>query len=396
VSRLNNIIEPIKIIRKYLTILLATILCTCAYAQEVEGLMKRKYIPCDDIIYNSLFLIPEHFERNNMDTVTAIVSYWEKHCGISEPLLRIKILLAINADTLHEKIYNNIPIINYLSYYREMRTNDRPAYNFEPYYLVPPASDSFDHFTKELALKLRKKKSNSELDNFFLDFYSNNFDNIFFRLQDTLLTNSILKLAYEKEVGRYINLPEWHYSIYSGIWIPTGNIRIVGNHPIIGFQIGLRRKNLLIDGAIDFKFGSSPKTYFVEENDSLYSTTHFFGGFFGVELGYNLINYKTHELDVLTGIGFDGFDALSIGNSKDPDRIAKSINSLNLNLGIGYRKYFKNKTYIGLEARYNFVNYQNTNGTDLTGNTLTIRLKYGISRNLRRDENLRRLDNKKL
>lgn len=87
-------------------------------------------------------------------------------------------------------------------------------------------------------------------------------------------------------------------------------------------------------------------------------------------------------------------DVLNIGKGEDPNRITKSLNSLNLNLGIGFRNYFQNRTYWGFEARYNFVNFKNTGGTDLTGNTISIRLNLGLSRNYNMDRKLMLLDNK--
>jgi hypothetical protein len=108
------------------------------------------------------------------------------------------------------------------------------------------------------------------------------------------------------------------------------------------------------------------------------------------------MRYKLHELDILGGCGWDGFDALEIGKTNDPNRVTKSINALNLNLGVGYRKYLKNKSYVGIEMRYNVIDYQNRSGTDLTGNTVTVRLKFGTSRNLYRDNTLMRLDHKKI
>jgi hypothetical protein len=384
---------------RYLVVFLATILYAQSYSQDVEHLMTKKYIDCRDIIYNSALLIPEHFAKNNSDTVAALVNYWEKHCGISEPLLRLKILLAINADTLNESLYRKTHIINQLLYYRErVKRQDNGYDDYEFQYTPPPSiNSSLDIFTKDLALKLLQREVNSELEIFFLDFYSNNFDKIFLRLQDTSLKSFKLRQAYYKEINSEINKHERHFSIYSGVWIPNGNLSVVGNHPIIGFQGGMKnKKGIMMDIAFEVKFNNSPNGYFVEKNDSLYSTTHFFGGFFGAELGYELINYKSHELDLVGGCGWDGFDALEIGEPNDPDRVTKTINALNLNLGLGYRKYFKNKTYIGIEARYNFVDYQNKNGTDLSGNTLTLRLKYGISRNLYRDKKLMQLDYEKI
>jgi hypothetical protein len=378
--------------RKLLLYSLTFLLYGQLYSQEVEGLMTRKSISCNDIIYNSAFLIPEHFEKNNMDTVAAIVNYWENQCGIIEPLLRIKILLAIKADTLNENIYSNLPIIIYLLNYREKKRAEVSGVEFGDYFGTLQAMKLFDNFTQELAIEL-KKKENSELDNFFLDFYSNNFEKIFWRLQDTTLTGSNVEESYDSEVSKYINRSEGHFSVYSGTWLPIGNLSIVGIHPIIGFQAGLKIRKVLIDGVLELKLGNSPNVYFVQKDDSLYSTTHFFGGFLGLELGYELMNFKSFEVDFLAGSGWDGFDVLSIGSSSDPNRITKTISALNFNLGIGFRKYFRNRSYIGIETRYNFINYSNPKGTDLSGNTLTIRLKHGVSRNLDRDRNLMRLDN---
>jgi hypothetical protein len=390
----RNFIE----MKKYLPLLSLMFLYGQSYSQDIERMMTKKHLDCSDIIYNSTFLIPEHLEKNNSDTITAILNYWENRCGISEPLLRLKILFAINADTLNENIYERTPLLNYLVSYRErikIQNNGIEEYRFYNENLV--INNTFDNFTKELALKLQRKNSHSDLDNFFLDYYSNNFDKIFLRLQDTSLADSKLGRTYLHEANRFVNIPEGHFSVYSGVWIPNGNLSIIGNHPIIGFQGGVKnKKGIMIDATLEFRFGNSPNTYFVKKNDSLYSTTHFFGGFIGVELGYELMRYKLHELDILGGCGWDGFDALEIGKTNDPNRVTKSINALNLNLGVGYRKYLKNKSYVGIEMRYNVIDYQNRSGTDLTGNTVTVRLKFGTSRNLYRDNTLMRLDHKKI
>ncbi len=381
--------------KRYLLILLTALFFSQAYSQDVEEMMTKKYISCNDIIYNSSFLIPEHFEKNNMDTLSAIINYWESRCGMNEALLRTKILLAINADTLNESIYDKVPIISYLSIYREEQRIINKVY-YGNYYWTQPIDNSFDTFTQELAVKLKNEDENSELESFFLDFYSNNFDEIFFRLQDTSLADTKIKEDYDQAVDRFSRWPDGHFSVYSGVWIPNGKLDILGLHPILGFQGGAKYKKLLVDAIMEFKFVKSPNTYFVQKDDSIYSTTHFFGGFIGLDLGYELIKHKSHEINILGAIGWDGFDAINIGTTNDPNRVTKTINSLNLNPGIGYRKYFKNRSYIGIEARYNFVNYKNNNGTDLSGNSITIRLKYGLSRNLYRDNVLRQFDNKKI
>jgi len=90
------------------------------------------------------------------------------------------------------------------------------------------------------------------------------------------------------------------------------------------------------------------------------------------------------------GIGYDGFEAIS--ENVDAGVASKSINSLNINLGAGYRYYYKGDgRYLSLQPRINTVNYANKRGSDLSGNTISIRLIWGFSSNEGRDRQLERL-----
>jgi hypothetical protein len=97
------------------------------------------------------------------------------------------------------------------------------------------------------------------------------------------------------------------------------------------------------------------------------------------------------EIDVVGGIGYDGFEAIS--EDVDAGIGSKSINSLNINIGAGYRYYYKKNSgqYVCLQPRINAVNYANKGGSDLSGNTLSIRLIWGFSSNDGRDQQLQRL-----
>ena len=381
---------------RHLLLLVALILLPMlSFPQEVEHLMTRKYIPCSDVAYNSSLLIPEHYRKGNMDTVSALMQYWETRCGIGEPLLRLKILFAIKGDTFSEEIYEDVAIISSLLYSK--RSEIVITIGFDYLHGTHYSLDySFFQFVQSLARALRQERAYSPIEQFFLDFYAGDVDHIFRRVLDTSLSATILQEAYQREAATYLRMPEGHFSIYSGIWMPMGNASILGNHPLIGFEGGLKQKRWMLDALVEFKFLRSPNTYLVVKDDSTFTTDHFFGGQIGLSGGYELLRYQSNEINLLGGIAWDGFDALSIGEVNDPDRITKTINALNLNLGIGYRKYFRDKSYIGIDTRYNFVDYRNPGGTDLDGHTLTIRLKYGLSRNGYRDRNLRMLDHPSL
>lgn len=360
-------------------------------AQEVEQLMTKKYIPCEDIILNATTLIPEYYQKNKTDTLTALIHYWEEQCGINESLLRLKILLAIEADTMNEAIYENVPVIAYLNDYRRRVRFEKEGKKYAHYYWSPPVEKKFDAFIQQLAEQLQAKKSYDELSQFFIDFYANDFDGILYRLQDSSLAETEIGKVYEEAAEYYLNEIEGHFSLYSGMWIPRGNIDVLGIHPMLGFQVGYKKRKLLLDFAIEIRFGRAANDFFVLEEDSVYKSSHFFGGLIGIESGYELFRFKSHEIDLLGGVAYEGADILEIGDFRSSDYVSKSINTLNLNIGFGYRFYLKNKSYLGLEGRYNVVNYKNT-PTDLSGNTITVRLKYGISRNKSRDRNLLLLD----
>jgi len=67
-----------------------------------------------------------------------------------------------------------------------------------------------------------------------------NADKIFYKIQDSKYAETALSREYYKIVNSYLKMPEFHMSWITGIWIPTGNLAIIGLHPEIGFQMGAK------------------------------------------------------------------------------------------------------------------------------------------------------------
>ncbi|MFT6844799.1 MAG: hypothetical protein ACJAUV_000987 [Flavobacteriales bacterium] len=382
---------------KYYFLITGLLFNVFAFSQEtnVVELLNKKHIPCVDVFHNSLNLIPDNYNSNNIEVVIAIMQYWQTKCDISEPLLRLKILLAIKADTLNESLLKNAPVLNYLINYRDNKRNEINTmdFHYNHYYRISGEEKKFNDFTKKLALEIIGNKINiNSLSRFFLDFYSDNFENKLLQLNQDSFPSETLQDDYKKRIQYYNNLTQGHFALYTGFWIPSGNINILGNHPIIGCQGGLKQKKIRVDLAVEFKFLNSQNTYLTVKSDSIYSTNYFFGGYFGAEVGYELLKTNTFEFDFLAGIGWDGFDALSIDQPNSKEKLSKSINSLNLNFGVGLKKFIIGSSYLGLDVRYNLVDYKNAGGTSLNGNTFSIRIKYGGLGNYRRNNTLKKLD----
>jgi hypothetical protein len=74
----------------------------------IEKLMTKRAINCADILYNSSLLIPTYFHDGKIDSMRLVMKYWEDRCGLAEPLLRAKILLAIRDGNFEESLYEPI------------------------------------------------------------------------------------------------------------------------------------------------------------------------------------------------------------------------------------------------------------------------------------------------
>jgi len=129
-------------------------------------------------------------------------------------------------------------------------------------------------------------------------------------------------------------------------------------------------------------------------NDSIWNTTHFLGVYIGLDLGYELFRFENISFNLIGGIGYDAFDALEVNETCSCETSRKSLGSLNLNIGLGNKYYIKNWNYIGVDLKYNIVDYNNPNGTDLSGNAITLNVIFGFIGGKFQDRRLQELDYK--
>lgn len=364
--------------------LLTIIFCTSnVYGQidGVESLMTRRYLSCQDIEYNVQFLIPEFYKKDSKDTLKAIIDYWEKHCGLTEEIIRCKILLAIENDNFNESIYDS-DILDYIVSYKNLAGSLRNKYVYMDthydWYYYTNQPDTLRNFTACLAKDLLERDDLEPIEIFFLKMYSNEFETAFSMLQSDEFLETKIQKYYLDKIKRYKRQIVSHGDFLLGAWIPKGNLEIVGTHPFVGFRGGLQYYRLIADVSVGFKLDKSPNIYQVYTNDSVWNTDYFFGAFFGLDFALEMFRIKNSSFDLIGGAGYDGFDALKVDDPNSKTDITKTINALNLNIGIGYKYNINPWKYIGIDFKYNIVDYNNEMGTDLSGNTLTINLIYGF------------------
>ena len=171
----------------------------------------------------------------------------------------------------------------------------------------------------------------------------------------------------------------FHTALATGVWVPTGNLNVVGAHPYLGYHIGARGPRFMVDFSVYLRFLRSPNRYLVENNSNVYATNYFMSGYIGLNGGYKFWSQGRHEFDVLGGIGYDEISEIRAGRSHRTHRYynGKQISSLNLNIGVGYKLFYTDRYYVSLSVKYNFLNYLNV-PQSLSGNAVTIGLTFGF------------------
>ncbi|MBN8653218.1 MAG: autotransporter outer membrane beta-barrel domain-containing protein [Cytophagales bacterium] len=372
--------------------LLALVVSSVGLCQNFDNLLTRKQIDCPDIAYNSALYFVKYMDENKIDSAGLLLDYWQSKCGLREPVFRAKLLFALKTQTFSDSLITD-KVLDYIFMYQnrlEFITNPDPfAQNYEDYKsyfgFVPPG-ETFDTFTRQLASTLKWIYPTHSTEYMLAEFYGDNPDEIFTKIQTGTHNTSPLSIEYTKAVNRFINLPEGHMSWITGVWIPTGALKPLGTHPELGFQMGAKHKKMNYDLTLSFKFVNSPNTYLARRNGVLEPTKQFFGGYIGFDVGRDIFSHKGNEWQVIGGIGFDGFDALK--EDQDNDLESVSVGSYNFNFGLAYRYYVNNHFYLGLRAKYNVVDYTLNRVIDFTGNPITIQFIVGGVNNYYRNHYL--------
>ena len=367
------------------------------YGQDFDKLMVRKSLDCSDVSLNGSQLFERYIKENKQDSARALIGYWQGKCGLREPVYRAKILLSLKQGNFNDSLLTDHVLsylFNYLNRVDLIKNGNVYAYDqYKSYYgFIPPGQD-FDKFTRSLAFELKSKYDTLSTEYLLCQFYSDKSDVIFAKLQNENYSNSVLSVQYRKAVDQNLRLSELHGSIITGVWIPTAGITKLGVHPQLGFQMGMKRNKMSYDLSIIMGFLNTPEYYYARKKgfEAPQLTNYFLNGYVGIDLARDLFSRKGHEISLLGGIGFDGFDTFKDENSNNDKSNASTVASFNLNFGFGYRHYLSNSGYLGLRLKYNMVNYAMNDIIDFTGNPVTIQFVLGGFFNMLKSQNLKNL-----
>lgn len=387
---------------RYFILLLFTLLPWCAWAQApnraAEQLMSRRVLSYDDVSYNVALLIPKLYAEHKKDTIDILVDYYVKNFAMTDPVACFVIIRDIGnhsfkgrirpwltTDTtkkLSDSSYYQLYILSYyFQWYLDNHNIGKDGTYRED---LRNAYGQYFIFIKKLAKETLEEPGLSEDEQFILRFYANPSDSLYQLLErpeyaGSPLNNAWLRLKKERELRSGTDL-----AVFGGLWIPNGNLAVLGNHPYVGFLVGSKKNRHSFNIRMDFQFLNTPTNYLVKIDTTLYATNSFFGLNMGLDYAYHFWGTKGIQVNAVGGIAWEVFDA-GLSEHYSADSKDNGFNTLNLNVGISCKVFVKHKvtrdhvkdSYLGLTGKYNFLFFNNSGGTDLSGNVVTVGLVYG-------------------
>lgn len=363
---------------------------------NLDHLMIKKQVSCQDVSLNSSEYIPYYFDAGLMDSAMMTLSYWGDKCGNSEPVMRATLLLALVMHYYSDQLLPE----NYLQYMdaynsrqKLIKNNSATQYNYyQSEFDFVPIGGVFDNWSQNLAISLTDVYEQGSPEYLICLFYSGQIDSVYSLMANKSYADTKPGVLYYKAMQNILKLPSMSLAGYTGLWIPNGPLSEMGIHPEIGVTYGLKNKENLYELVMGFKFIHTPRDYVArrDKNSADELTNYFFGGYIGFEYSRDLIPDMRSGPFFSAGAAFDGFDMLL--EDTDTNLKAASTGSYNFNLGGGYRIFLNRTSYLGIQARYNLVDYTLSQKFDLKGHVISLRLTYGVFQNKYRDNLLEQLN----
>lgn len=363
---------------------------------ELENMLTRRQISCQDISLNSSEYIPWYHQEGLMDSALLVLSYWGEKCGSTEPVTRTNTLLSLELHYFDESLLDQ----NFLRYMRAfdsrmdlIRGENTHVYNYyQSSFDYVPVGGKLDKWTMDLASAIKADYEPGSLEYLLCLFYSGQTDTVFQLLTTSPYRETVPGKHYNEELSNVLNLPSLSLSFYGGTWIPTGPLASMGVHPELGMTYGLKMKENLYELVLGVKFIKTPESYLArkEKNGPQELTNDFTGGYIAVEYTRDLLSNLRFTPFFTAGAGYDGFTMFNTDGNDEEE--TASANSYNFSIGGGYRFPVAKSSYLAVQARYNMVDYTLNKLFDKKGHVVSIRLSFGMFQNQYRDRQLQQLN----
>lgn len=352
-------------------IFLQGLVFTILPAQSIEEQMTRTHPNCTDVYKNAINLLPKLYRENSIDSMYKALQIWKDACGDIAEIKITNLLLFINQSAFIDISIDAslLQLLENYAYSFHLNNQYRSSYAQE--------QDTFIIFSSTWAKLLLKQKALSNNEQLICKIFAGEITDPLNEIKSNRQKYPVFAALLQQKESEERKGRRANYTFLVGSWIPAGDVTVVGNHPSFGFQFGGRNEYNQLDLTIQFRFLKSANTYLVSRNNVLYESSHFFGGYIGMDYSRYLVSSQKFDFGVLAGVGFDGFDLFNSNNNNNQHLRPLSIGSFNANAGLKYNFFISPTFYIGLQGRYNWMNYNNTGGTSFSGNAISFDVIFG-------------------
>ncbi|ULQ54722.1 hypothetical protein [Flavihumibacter fluvii] len=360
---------------KYLKIIILfhlSFVTSCLYAQTIEEQMSKSHPDCQTMLMNAMDVLPGLYRKKSLDSLDKALGIWERSCYGMPEVSITRMLLDMEEDKFSLSQDTNGATLDLLTGY----AGDFPS----PARSEAP-KNSFYKFSAAWARLLLKEKKLDKNEIFICRVLSGEINNPRKEIEKNRSNYPEFAAMLKNELAAERKGPRFDLALSTGVWLPTGNLSTLGVHPSFGFHAGLRDMHHQLDLTMQIRYLHSANPYAVKRGGQLDSTDYYFGGYIGLDYNYYLVSTARYDFGLLAGIGWDGFDF-----APDPYEYYYyepyytshvTIGSFNANAGLRFNYYVTHSFYIGLQARYNAIQYSTGGGTNLSGDAFSIDLIFG-------------------
>ena len=344
----------------------------------LDSLLSQKHVyKCYDFAYNAQILIPAYFEQGQVDSIRVIIDFIRDRCG-SHEFDRLSNLLDMYEGSFSQNLCDSAFIADLFGDNSFYWLNDmfrRRSWGLEGW---STETEAYAEFERSVIEALLADRPESSVERIYCLYCAGQYSLIQRELGQGMYEGTCLQDEYDSHIRELLARQyksRYHLFFTGGVWSGLGANSFLGRKIELGGGAGLRRNRFGLDISLHFRVLNSPKDYQIVREGELKTTNHFFGGFVGLESAFEVLRLSDHQVELVGIGGWDGFDVVSSGDTEEKP----TVGGIAYGYGLNYRLiYNRNPTYyLGLQARYTITNYNNSGGTDLSGNTISIRLVWG-------------------
>lgn len=369
--------------RLILICMMLCLLASCAAYRSQEHDYLTRFNPnrCETYDYNLYTSVPQLHQSGHLDSISLLLDYVIKECGMSPDLQRLKFLLAIEQDRFDDSLIDDATIGRLLSY---RRSTEWGPFTYRLRFLYGESLQRKDQATEADSFMVRWSRRLSDSGGLEGEevvlalFYSGRFDSAFALLQSPALVNTKLAYQYRQHIEAVRNeIPgRVNFSLGGGVWSPLGDNKVLGNKTELALNYGGEAKRWRFDLMVATRVGESKNPIVVTRNGVPELTTAFSSFALGGDLGYKFFRSGRFDTNLFGSIAWGYLLTIKLTDDK-----YRSHESWSASGGMRIRYFIEQRLgwYVGGWFRYNLVDYPNSGGTELGGNTMSVGLHVGIS-----------------